>query len=88
LYEACYTVSTLFLHRFVHAACDIEYAEKQSSSRGKVLEYVCPPCKNRDPLEAADFQGLTESLSDLVDKSGLQDIESFEMFKSVKGTYK
>lgn len=37
------------------------------------------------PAAAADPHGLTQTLTDLVDDSGLQDIENFEMFRTIKG---
>lgn len=73
----------------MHADCDTSVTPS-----GNVLSYMCPKCKNKDPSEVeqttdADFQGLTETLTELVDGTRLQDIEKFEIFNhnAMKGRW-
>ena len=68
----------------MHAECDEPNIDLEVIKHNKVpLDYMCPVCKNRDSsdLELGNFQDIGA----MIDDGSLQDIENFEIFKSLKG---
>ena len=77
------------IFRFVHSTCDPGFSESEGLERrrGKVVNYLCPVCKNRDPNDpvVSEMSSFPDGISESMEDKNLQEIDGFECFKSIKG---